>query len=110
MSADVPRGAEPGSVPRGGSRIGTFQALKQVVERRGYRGLYIGFQLHMLRDTLGSALYFGVYEAIKQSMTSYWQMEKANTAGPVAVAGAVCGVVSWVAVSLPFNPNLNFRS
>ncbi|CAI4218198.1 unnamed protein product [Parascedosporium putredinis] len=33
-------------------------------------GLYTGFNLHLLRDTLGTAIYFAVYESSKQLVTS----------------------------------------
>ena len=101
MSANsTPRGAEPGSVqPKHSGRVNTYQAIKQIVQSRGVLGLWTGFRLHLLRDTVGSGIYFGVYEAVKHGMTSYWHLEKANTAGPVAIAGAVCGIASWVAVS-----------
>ena len=88
---------KPKSVGRIGPNqtMGTSQATKQVIQRHGIMGLYTGFQYHLMRDTVGSAIYFGVYEAVKQSMTSYWGISEANSPGPVALAGAVCGLVSW---------------
>ena len=75
--------------------MGTSEAIKQVTQRHGGMGLYTGFRYHLMRDTFGSAIYFGVYEAVKQSLTSYWNISEANSPGPVAIAGFVCGLVSW---------------
>jgi len=95
------RGVEPGSIqPKGFGRVTTFAAYKQIIERRGFLGLWTGFRLHLLRDTVGSGIYFGVYEAVKQAFTSYRGEDKANTTPAVATAGVLCGIMSWVAVSL----------
>ena len=59
-------------------------------------GLWTGFRLHLLRDVIGSGIYFGVYETTKQSLNSYYGAEKANSAGAIAVAGAICGIGAWV--------------
>jgi hypothetical protein len=52
----------------------------------------------MLRDLLGSGIYFGIYETTKQTLNSYYGAEKANSAGAIAVAGALCGVGAWCVV------------
>lgn len=35
---------------------------RQIVTSRGVSGLYIGFPLHLFRETVGTAIYFGAYE------------------------------------------------
>jgi hypothetical protein len=65
-------------------------------------GLWTGFRLHFVRDVVGSGIYFGVYETCKQSLNSYYGAEKANTPTAIAMAGAVCGIASWLVVS--FHP------
>lgn len=77
-------------------RVNTFQAITQIVQRYGILGLYTGFHLHLLRETIGSGLYFGVYESTKQIMTTYSGAEKANSKGAVLVAGGLCGVGAWL--------------
>ncbi|KAI5801612.1 mitochondrial carrier domain-containing protein [Peziza echinospora] len=74
---------------------GTAQAARYIIKARGYRGLYSGFHLHFARDTLGTAIYFTIYETAKQFLAS------SNTeAGPLAIAsaGALCGLTSWVLI------------
>ena len=82
------------------ARINTFQAIALIVRRHGLLGLYTGFHLHMLRETIGSGLYFGVYESTKQIMTTYSGAEQANSRGAVLVAGGLCGVGAWLFVSV----------
>ena len=78
------------------SRVGPWKALRQIVATRGPLGLWTGWNLHLARDTVGSGIYFGVYEAVKQAITSYRGADQPNTMMAVASAGTICGVMSWV--------------
>ncbi|CAI0645120.1 unnamed protein product [Colletotrichum noveboracense] len=49
---------------------GTFKTMSNIIRHRGALGLYTGFNLHLLRDTLGTAIYFMVYESGKQLGTT----------------------------------------
>lgn len=80
-------------------RLGTIEAIRQIVQRYGFRGLYTGFHLHALRDTLGSGLYFGVYETVKQLASKELGPDKSPFGGPM-IAGAICSTVPWFCVSL----------
>lgn len=80
-------------------RISSIAATREILQRHGFLGLYTGFKLHLARDVVGSAIYFGVYEATKQAMTSFSKTEKANTPLAVATAGMLCGICSWSLVS-----------
>ena len=88
----------PNAVKNAG-RVSSQEVVRQIVRDRGFRGLYIGFRLHFLRDVLGSGIYFGVYEAVKQSLNSAYGANQVNAPGSVAFAGAVCGIVAWGVVS-----------
>jgi hypothetical protein len=94
------RGPNIGSVApehgRADPRVGPWRAIKQIISSRGPTGLWTGWNLHLARDTVGSGIYFGVYEAVKQAMTSYRGAEQPNTMMAVATAGTLCGIVSWV--------------
>lgn len=76
-------------------RLSSIAATREIIRRYGFLGLYTGFKLHLARDVVGSAIYFGVYEATKQAMTSFSKTEKANTPLAVATAGMLCGMCSW---------------
>lgn len=78
------------------SRVRPWQALRQIIASRGPLGLWTGWNLHLARDTVGSGIYFGVYEAVKQTITSYRGADQPNTMMAVATAGMFCGVMSWV--------------
>lgn len=84
---------------RNAGRVSSQAAVRQIMRDRGFLGLYTGFRLHFLRDTLGSGIYFGVYEAVKQSLNSAYGANQVNAPGSVAFAGAVCGIVAWGVVS-----------
>ena len=96
---NVSRGATVGPVsPDKNGRVGSFDAVKQIVRRRGLLGLYTGFQLHLARDTIGTGVFFGVYESTKMAITAYRGGE-ANSGAAISIAGAVCGIMSWCLVS-----------
>lgn len=84
-------------------RKGTFRTAKKIIVNRGFTGLYSGFSLHLLRDTIGTMIYFTTYESTKQMLV---KIQKSNSpASPlsVAIAGGVCGLVSWACVSPLFS-------
>ncbi|PHH81367.1 hypothetical protein CDD82_937 [Ophiocordyceps australis] len=74
---------------------GTFRLMENIVRHRGFLGLYTGFRLHLLRDTLGTAIYFMVYESGKQLGTTLSGENPHSSKVSVVVAGGLCGMVSW---------------
>ncbi|RDW62753.1 hypothetical protein BP5796_11055 [Coleophoma crateriformis] len=77
---------------------GTFKTAMNIVKYRGILGLYSGFNLHLLRDTLGTAIYFMTYESSKQLLTAYRRDRSPTNPFAVVVAGGLCGVVSWALI------------
>ncbi|KAL1407754.1 hypothetical protein Q8F55_007188 [Vanrija albida] len=43
----------------------TLQAVRMIVNKMGPLGLWTGFRLHFVRDTLGTALYFAEYDVMR---------------------------------------------
>ncbi|KAK0560261.1 hypothetical protein OC861_006345 [Tilletia horrida] len=44
-----------------------FAAAREIMTNHGgIRGFYIGFRLHFLRDTSGTAIYFGLYDTLRE--------------------------------------------
>ncbi|TKA48506.1 hypothetical protein B0A54_00641 [Friedmanniomyces endolithicus] len=82
-------------------KTGSWNTARRLVRDRGLRGLYCGYHLHLLRDTIGTAIYFTTYESVKQLMAN---ARGRNPTSPyaVVVAGGLCGIVSWACVSLAF--------
>lgn len=95
---------------------GTFMIAKNIIKHRGIMGLYSGYQLHLrkchasfpqvspyshlpVRDTYATGIYFITYESVKQLTATFQGSSSPTSPGPVAVAGGLCGLVSWAAVS-----------
>ncbi|KAI5288165.1 hypothetical protein KEM54_005422 [Ascosphaera aggregata] len=91
-SNNNPSSSPKRSLPR---HINTWEAFRRIVSRHGYRGLYTGVHLHAIRDTIGTGLYFGVYETVKQTMYACVPGSQASVAAPI-VAGALCSVFPWL--------------
>jgi hypothetical protein len=76
---------------------GTLRTAQNIVKHRGFAGLYSGFWFHMLRDSIGTGIYFMSYESFKQ----YLANARGNSpTSPLAVvtAGGLCGIVSWACI------------
>ncbi|KAI9657558.1 MAG: hypothetical protein M1831_004174 [Alyxoria varia] len=74
--------------------IGTIRTAQMIMKHRGAFGLYSGFHLHLLRDTIGTTIYFITYESSKQMLAN----ARGNSpTSPLAVmmAGGFCGLASW---------------
>ncbi|KKA29821.1 hypothetical protein TD95_000456 [Thielaviopsis punctulata] len=77
---------------------GTLKTMAHIVRNRGPLGLYTGFNLHLVRDTIGTAVYFMVYESGKQITSSIFRSNPDNNKLAVATAGGLCGVISWAVI------------
>ena len=77
---------------------GTFKTAMNIVTHRGFFGLYSGFRLHLLRDTIGTAIYFATYESTKQILVKLQGSDSPTSPLSVAVAGGFCGLASWACI------------
>ncbi|KAF9218142.1 mitochondrial carrier, partial [Gyrodon lividus] len=85
---------------------GTFEAVREIIKTNGLFGLYIGFPLHFLRDTAGTALYFLEYDAMRHLLGRQSSGEQGPTPPwlpiPVSVipfvCGSIAGVTSWALI------------
>lgn len=75
--------------------------MRQIIIRRGFLGLYTGFHLHALRDTIGTAIYFGVFETVKQTVIASQTDSKQSSTLAALAGGAFCGGIPWFFVSRP---------
>ncbi|EEA27912.1 hypothetical protein TMatcc_003788 [Talaromyces marneffei ATCC 18224] len=91
-SPDAVRDPRVRSLPR----LGTIQAFRKIISRHGFRGLYTGYYLHAIRDTIGTGLYFGIYETVKQIIAKEMGKPAQTPFGPPMVAGALCGTIPWL--------------
>ncbi|KAL9104677.1 MAG: hypothetical protein Q9163_000420 [Psora crenata] len=81
---------------------GTFKTANKIITNRGFTGMYSGFRLHLLRDTIGTTIYFTTYESTKQMLVKIQKSDSPNTPLSVALAGGFCGLVSWACVRHAF--------
>ncbi|KAI0439759.1 mitochondrial carrier protein [Xylaria telfairii] len=77
---------------------GTIKTLKNIVKHRGFAGMYTGLNLHLLRDTLGTGIYFATYESSKQLLTTFSGTDAHKNPIAVLAAGGLCGIVSWALI------------
>ncbi|KAK0674698.1 mitochondrial carrier domain-containing protein [Cercophora samala] len=77
---------------------GTLKTMGNIIKHRGIGGLYTGFRLHLLRDTLGTGTYFMTYESSKQLLTTFGGDGTHSNPLAVLVAGGLCGIVSWALI------------
>ncbi|KAI6118836.1 hypothetical protein EV401DRAFT_1862589 [Pisolithus croceorrhizus] len=84
----------------------TIEAVRDIVRTHGLSGLYLGFRLHFLRDTSGTALYFFEYDAMRHLLGRQRSGEQGSTPHwlpiPVSlipfVCGSFAGVTSWALI------------
>ncbi|KAF8557295.1 hypothetical protein OG21DRAFT_1601750 [Imleria badia] len=85
---------------------GTLEAVRDIFRTNGLSGLYIGFRLHFVRDTAGTALYFFEYDALRHLLGRQRSGEQGPTPPwlpiPVSlipfVCGSFAGVTSWALI------------
>ncbi|OBZ83062.1 putative mitochondrial carrier C29A3.11c [Choanephora cucurbitarum] len=77
----------------------SWNAVRQIVKRKGIFGLWSGLGCHSARDALGTSIYFGGYESMK-FLLSKQQAEGGATTGPLVhfMSGGFCGILSWLFV------------
>jgi len=96
LAGKMARDAQPLNKPFAALDVksGAWRTARRLFRERGFQGLYCGFKLHLLRDTIGTSIYFMTYESAKQIIGN----GRGNSpTSPLAVmtAGGMCGVVSW---------------
>ncbi|TFK30017.1 mitochondrial carrier [Coprinopsis marcescibilis] len=85
---------------------GTLEAVKEIYRSNGMGGLYIGFRLHFIRDTAGTALYFLEYDGMRHLLGRNRLGEQGETPSWLPIhqsvvpfmCGSVSGVTSWALI------------
>lgn len=70
---------------------------RYLYKSQGVRTFFTGLHLHILRDALGTALYFGSYEAFHLALSP---TGKRDGAGPLIhfLSGGLAGMSSWLLI------------
>lgn len=87
--------ADPGRV-KSLKPIGTWAVAKNLVQRNGPGVLYAGWKMQIMRDMIGSGIYFCTYDNLKRILSKF--MGKDNSSLAIALAGAVAGTSCWMVV------------
>lgn len=98
-----PTGSGTNSPPAKFKARSGFQAAADIARNHGgIKGFYIGFPLHLTRDTLGTALYFGSYDTIRALVNRHSSSNGSlfGVPGPVVsfLSGSTAGIASWLIV------------
>ncbi|KAH9951994.1 hypothetical protein B0H21DRAFT_829833 [Amylocystis lapponica] len=88
----------------------TADAVRDICRSYGLLGLYNGFFLHLLRDTIGTGLYFFEYDGLRYLMGRMPSGEQGPTPPWMPIhsslvpfmCGSIAGVTSW-AIIYPFD-------
>ncbi|KAI9248300.1 mitochondrial carrier domain-containing protein [Phascolomyces articulosus] len=75
----------------------SWNAARQIVQKKGVFGLWSGLRCHTIRETMGTSIYFGTYETVKRVLNGNRPDAKSS---PMThfMAGGMCGVLSWLIV------------
>jgi len=74
----------------------SIDAIRQIYKTQGIRGLYFGYSATNLRESLGGAIYFGIYEsAIKYSLPQYNNTRKEIPKWKICIFGGTAGLFLW---------------
>ncbi|KAG2212539.1 hypothetical protein INT46_010020, partial [Mucor plumbeus] len=57
----------------------SWHSAREILKKKGITGIYSGFSLHLVRDTIGTGVYFGGYETTKYLLSG----NKSSSAGPL---------------------------
>ncbi|KAL4401977.1 acyl carnitine transmembrane transporter [Malassezia pachydermatis] len=82
-------------------RSGTQAAWDIYKNHGGIRGFYLGLRIHMLRDLIGTAFYFGLYDTVREVGDRLEAQNKLTMLPSPVVSfliGSFCGIVSWQVV------------
>jgi len=75
----------------------SWGCAKYIYRTQGLRAFFTGLHLHILRDAIGTALYFGSYEAFHVALSPTGRREGA---GPMVhfLSGGLAGISSWLVI------------
>ncbi|KAI3858235.1 hypothetical protein MKX03_001036 [Papaver bracteatum] len=76
---------------------GPRSIIKSILKKEGFKGLYRGLTVTVLRDAPGHGVYFWSYEYTREKLHPGCRKTGQETLKTMLVAGGLAGVVSWIA-------------
>lgn len=86
------------STADGPKALGPFQIVQQLVKKGGLSSLYAGYRYMIVRDIIGSGIYFGVYESMRSAVSLLVFNSPESHPLSVAIGGALSGMVCWASI------------
>ncbi len=74
---------------------GSFNAGYEIMKKYGVRGLYLGFNATLLRETIAIGWYFTVYEEMMRILTFDGETQNRDLVNAF-FSGGVAGCTSWI--------------
>lgn len=78
------------------TEIGPTKLAKTILKTEGFRGLYRGLTITVLRDAPAHGLYFWTYEYMREKLHPGCRKTGQETLNTMLVAGGLAGVASWI--------------
>lgn len=78
--------------------LGAYQIAQKLVRHSGIFSLYSGYSYQVVRDVIGTGIYFGVYDSIKSAVSVFFFATTDSHPVSVAIAGGLSGGFSWIFV------------
>ncbi|KAJ7962995.1 Mitochondrial carrier protein [Quillaja saponaria] len=75
---------------------GPVEVAKNIFRKEGFKGIYRGLNITMLRDAPSHGFYFWTYEYLREQLHPGCRKSGQETLRTMLVAGGLAGVASWV--------------
>ncbi|KAL2534126.1 Mitochondrial arginine transporter BAC2 [Abeliophyllum distichum] len=79
-----------------GSDKGPIHLARKILRTEGWRGIYRGLTITVLRDAPAHGVYFWTYEFIREQLHPGCRKSGKETLRTMLVAGGLAGVASWI--------------
>ncbi|XP_050439213.1 mitochondrial ornithine transporter 1-like [Adelges cooleyi] len=80
------------------TRLSAGGVIKNIWNAGGFRGFYRGLTFTVAREMIGCSLFFGAYEWTREILKPKDEPKEQCDALSTMAAGAIAGIVNWVAV------------
>lgn len=94
---------EKAGIPSSLSRlyIGNWSTFSKIIKHEGLRGLFVGFQLSVIKESLATGIYFSHFEYTSNLLNRY-QKKNNFKLFKTFISGAAAGIMNWI-ITLPFD-------
>ncbi|XP_057472419.1 LOW QUALITY PROTEIN: mitochondrial arginine transporter BAC2-like [Actinidia eriantha] len=75
---------------------GPVSVVKSIFQREGWKGMYRGLTITVLRDAPAHGVYFGTYEFMREQLHPGCRRSGQESFRTMLVAGGLAGVASWI--------------